>query len=66
LIFLAAFFGAIVVPQLIAQGLNYLYPAQSRFGETDHRRGHCGRVAVAPGVLLLAAVAAMAARLSRA
>jgi hypothetical protein len=35
LIFFAAFFGAIVVPQLIAHGLNYLYPAQPRFGEDE-------------------------------
>jgi hypothetical protein len=35
LIFFAAFFGAIVVPQIIAHGLNYLYPAQPRFGEDE-------------------------------
>jgi len=35
LIFFAAFFGAIVVPQLVAHGLNYLYPAQPRFGENE-------------------------------
>jgi hypothetical protein len=35
LIFFATFFGAIVVPQLIGHGLNYLYPAQSRFGEDE-------------------------------
>jgi hypothetical protein len=47
LIFFAAFFGAIVVPQ-------------------PHRARTCRRLAMAPGVLLLAAMAAMAARLSRA
>ena len=36
LIFFAAFFGAIVVPQIIAHGLNYLYPAQPRFGEDEN------------------------------
>jgi len=35
LIFFAAFFGAIVVPQLVAHGLNYLYPAQPRYGEDE-------------------------------
>jgi hypothetical protein len=35
LIFFAAFFGAIVVPQIVAHGLNYLYPAQPRFGEDE-------------------------------
>ena len=35
LIFFAAFFGAIVVPQLVAHGLNYVYPAQPRFGEDE-------------------------------
>ena len=35
LIFFAAFFGAIVVPQLMAHGLNYLYPAQPRYGEDE-------------------------------
>jgi hypothetical protein len=35
LIFFAAFFGAIVVPQLVAHGLNYLYPAQPTFGEDE-------------------------------
>ena len=36
LIFFAAFFGAIVVPQVIAHGLNYLYPVQPRFGEDEN------------------------------
>ena len=36
LIFFAAFFGAIVVPQIIGHALNYLYPAQSRFGEDEN------------------------------
>jgi hypothetical protein len=36
LIFFAAFIGAIAVPQIIAHGLNYLYPAQSGFGEDEN------------------------------
>ena len=36
LIFFAAFIGAIAVPQIIAHGLSYLYPAQSGFGEDEN------------------------------
>ena len=35
LIFFAAVFGAIAVPQLIGHGLNYLYPVQARYGEDE-------------------------------
>ena len=35
LIFFAAFFAAIVVPQIVAHALNYLYPPQPRFGEDE-------------------------------
>ena len=35
LIFFAAFLGAIVLPQLVAHGLNYLYPPQPKLGEDE-------------------------------
>jgi len=33
--FFAAFLGAIVLPQLVAHGLNYLYPPQPKLGEDE-------------------------------
>jgi len=35
-LFFAAFMGAIVVPQLVAHGLNYLYPRQLTLGEDEN------------------------------
>ena len=35
LLFFFAFLGAVVVPQLVAHGLNYLYPPQPRVGEDE-------------------------------
>ena len=35
LIFFAAFFAAVVVPQIIGHALNYLYPVQPRYGENE-------------------------------
>ena len=35
LIFFAAFFAAVVVPQIIGHALNYLYPVQPRYGEDE-------------------------------